>query len=1090
MNKPDRRVKAAASAVAAMLALSACRSPDIYNQNLTQLDFSGKQRPASIVVSDAKLFQRHALINERRNELDYLNRQLTASETVTFSADIARDIETISAMSAALGVSFDAGAKQKARFLDETNAIKQEIVVERLRGDLAQTQRDVELLKAKLADQKEPSSTPVTAATAALDATATPAVNTNKETAAALSALITSVLAQIDRSASGPRMTGSTGAPRDIFADRQAYRRELQASINAVSLDALHDIGPNSMFRLQIDAAVLPGEANSELGVLDVDLVRPAYAGARVRKEIEPLYFQWMDHATNALNPPQGKLVDQGIMQLALEGRMLTLIAINVGELTDVPAPAPGNGTVQKPAIRESGLVTGNGATYSLIRPLTNWIPTGSGLTSPAPASAPASASAPEPATPPATRCQVGIEPDGLAPSACPRVLVPFPPIYDAAKLQLLTQVVNDKALADRMESLVNVLQSLPDGARQRHACVAALRRTAGSDLPRVLPNKAGLQRLQRITTWALVALPDTARAPDSPLYDMATGARRLLGATDALQRHAVRLGCGDDLMIYLGATTAGLVPDAFIRALFIEADDRWTARGRLSTYAVTPQALMQRVSTAARAADAVQLAASLAAALPVQGIGLGFSGGYMKSVAGKTDALERIPLVVGYSSFADFDAVDSIDRRETRSPRFGWVLGPNVVIDPARNALALEHKLSPYDLTADISMPGWWPHIQLVSRAAWAPDWKAGRGIVLDTPDSRGAALVVPIRHTAADMDGLTQMLLNAEHADEIGGSNSLHLASARIGDIQPGTVADCAGETTFLIKGAFLWRASAAFLEGVPASSINVMPDMQGVMVTFDISKIQPGLKSANLVIPTPDGSAIGSVPIRGKRSDASSCGAPAADDGLPSISAVVPDHVSACEGNAHLVVRGRHLDKINSVWLGTAGVTINVRNEGLLELLLDKPLSEGAGGELPLVLSTDQPDAKAPRTGPAAVTSVRLWRGACGAAGSGASARLRVANAPLDMCAASGTLQLVGAAAPYLVSATLASTSLKFTLAAKSVRVNAANQTADVEFVGLPSKAVASPADLAAPLNLELKTRSKVIHLDVPAVCGSYK
>lgn len=1068
-------------AIAALAALSACRSPDIYNQNLTQLDFSGTPRRASIVVSDAKLFQRHALINERRNELDYLNRQLTASETVTFSADIARELETISTMSAALGLSFDAGARQNARFLDETNAIKQQIVMEKLRGDLAQTQRDVELLKAKLADQKEVSGTQVTAATAPYDATTTPAVNTTKETAAALSALIASVQAQLDRTASGPRTSSVAGSPRDIFADRQAYRRELQASINAVSLDALHDIGPNSLFRLQLDATVLPGEANNELGVLDVDLIRPAYDSGRIRKEIEPLYFQWLDHATHALNPPQGKVVDEGIMQLALEGRMLTLMAINVGDLTAVPAPTVGTPSPQKPLITEKGMIAGNGAAFGLIRPLTKQIPLGSDLAPAAPKAAPP--------TPQATRCQVSIDPDGVTPSACPRVLVPFPPAYDAAQLRQLTQAANDDTLADRMEALVNVLKVIPYGAKQRDACVAALGRTE-EDLSRALTNKAGLQRLQRITTWALVALPDTVRAPESPLYHTARGTRRLLGAADALQHHADRLGCGNDLATHLGASTADLVPDAFIRALFTEADGHWTARGRLTTYAVTPQALMQRVSTAARAADAVQLAASLAATLPLQGVGAGLSGGYMKSVAGKADALERIPLVVGYSSFADFNTVDSVDRRETRNPRFGWVLGPNVVIDPGKNALGLEHKLSPYELTADISMPGWWPHIQLTSRAEWAPNWKSGAGIALTALDPKGAAFVVPIRHTSADMDGLTQMLLNAEHADEIGGSNSLHLPSARISDVQPKTVADCAGETTFLIKGAFLWRAPAAFLEGVAASSINVMPDMQGVMATFDISRIQPGLKTANLVIPTPDGSATWSVPIHGKRSDAGSCGAPAADDGLPSISTVVPNHISACDGKAHLVVSGRHLDAINSAWLGTSGLTINVRNEDLLELMLDKPLTKGTGGEVPLVLSSDKPDAKPPRTGQAAVTPVHVWQGACGA-GSGPSAQLRVVNAPLDVCAASGTLQLVGAAAPYLMSATLASTQLKFTLAAKSVRVNAANQSADVEFVGFPPKTVASPADLATPLNLELKTRSnKSIHLDVPAVCGQYK
>jgi hypothetical protein len=42
-----------------------------------------------------------------------------------------------------------------------------------------------------------------------------------------------------------------------------------------------------------------------------------------------------------------------------------------------------------------------------------------------------------------------------------------------------------------------------------------------------------------------------------------------------------------------------------------------------------------------------------------------------------------------------------------------------------------------------------------------------------------------------------------------------------------------------TFVIQGTNMWRGTEAFLGGVKASSIAVLPDMEGIAATFDMSQ-----------------------------------------------------------------------------------------------------------------------------------------------------------------------------------------------------------------------------------------------------------
>ncbi len=59
-----------------------------YDTTLSHLDYNGEQRPASIQVSDPQLYKREDLINERREETEYLKDLLNKSRTIEFAPEL------------------------------------------------------------------------------------------------------------------------------------------------------------------------------------------------------------------------------------------------------------------------------------------------------------------------------------------------------------------------------------------------------------------------------------------------------------------------------------------------------------------------------------------------------------------------------------------------------------------------------------------------------------------------------------------------------------------------------------------------------------------------------------------------------------------------------------------------------------------------------------------------------------------------------------------------------------------------------------------------------------------------------------------
>ena len=196
----------------------------------------------------------------------------------------------------------------------------------------------------------------------------------------------------------------------------------------------------------------------------------------------------------------------------------------------------------------------------------------------------------------------------------------------------------------------------------------------------------------------------------------------------------------------------------------------------------------------------------------------------------------ERTPVVIGYvdrqcvSECGTPSKHQSEDGKPASSARFGYVFGPKAVLNSKANQLEYRHQPRNYPVFADITVPSWWPAIDLKVRSAWAENWHSGTQVLKDI-ESR--LIRVRLRPGLADGDrrlteSVVQSLLDSD------------FDAPRISWIHPNKVSACSDEVVFTIAGDNLWRAPMAYLRGQRHKAIRVLPDMRGLEVTFDVNNL----------------------------------------------------------------------------------------------------------------------------------------------------------------------------------------------------------------------------------------------------------
>jgi hypothetical protein len=971
--------------------LSACKNP--YALDVQSVNLDEKQQAGVIQFTDPKLYKREALINERRNETAYLKSLLAASEKsdFDFQPEIVRELEVTQAFSATASAKFDPAAAANFERQTELADLKHEIELARLGMQLAQLKRDAELQKTELEKQSEPSAPAgepaeggAEAVTSDIQATDAQALIDKIETLRGK--LETRLAADVPK----PKKASAVAGPIDKFNDLAAYRSVLKSAMNAVSLDELHDKDGNSLFRVQLKSTVLPHSKShlDTLGILRMEIGGPDWENDT--SALKELYFEWLQHVNRNVNvSPDPRLIlpnrrirtSPTFTILGVAGRLYFIVLLELPKLEpkdEKPAGNEGSGTKKEKT--EEANAEGAKPTKD--------------KTSERPCEG-------------IQRAERNLEKCWYIRIALPielRNLEGFLTFFDEAVLS--PDVPRDNLLGaqqsvqGRIDAFGKKLS--PDTFKLNEECTQFLSRGDPLAAPILLDRpillldpetvregrrgftpQDALNRSRAIYhSWPYVAtvigfLSDIEFGVDSSermipaqLMEQLEGFRQIYDAAGAflLELALQNTECAETFF----GVSGFLLPDNF--ELYME---KIRARSRVTVYDVAPTERAKRVSTVARAADAVALAAAVAGQIPGYGLGLSGNIAYSRSAIGKADAIERAPLVVGFAEPGEFQPKDgnsqsnedsgtqstgssatqpsgSSDTQESGHsqtqqsgntattqngnsrtpplyPAFGWLLGPDIGLVPKEKKLVLTQRVRPYDLYADLSLPGWWPYFRLKAYTAWAPNWrlaKDGDQLVHDDGATAkrgvtGQAFVriieVPMAHNAADMDGLTTLLL-----EEVTGQRVAH---PFVASVQPEKFSACANDLHLEIRGENLWRASLVHIGGlaVKESDIEVLPDMRGVLVKItakNIPRIDPKVNS--ITVWTKDGPAKHPIEFEDVRKTDGTCKPRAKKSDGPVITSVAPAAISVCDTNAVFTVQGKNLGGAQSAVLGTLKTT----------------------------------------------------------------------------------------------------------------------------------------------------------------------
>jgi hypothetical protein len=945
--------------IAAAMAVG-CAKP--YHFNVNGINESPGQRRAVITISDPQIYSRETLVDDRRGETQYLKDLIKESPKVAFESQLRRDVRSITALSAQLGIAFDPGKGLEFSRAAESSGLEHQVRVTQLQTQLVELQnrlREVQTAGTAASSNGAAASGPTT-----LPAVKSPGLEQTRKIAEDLDKLVGGVMKHLEDNAKPARAAEVKSTPQEEFRDRQAYREELRAALAGVNLDDLHDLGGNALIRLQFRATVMPGEAKDKFGMARLTIKRPPLSEEDVRR----LYITWLAHVNYRLN--QG-LTSGAVPEVHYEALGLATKLFGVVRL-----PLPIESTACRSA-RERGDAVGIASECKVGPPLAvppQHVAHLQRLDVLRDAVAVLRAAAGVPTTPTSAPVTEALALTKRSPDpggVCVASSMTIQQLYsslgpDGSPTAALTTLRSN--YAEQQASRAQLLQkyeSRADGQRPKPMMPSAggladaVRRAGPLTIQEVLEAAETIIGAGPAAVAGMQGLPDhtaarkdvvevsEARAAYDGFVDLGKDLRRLVD--DIARRPGNKQDCPD--FPKDRATEKYPVPDHFGR-LLAEGDKTsaglWSAGGDVYAYATAPVELSQRVSTVASAAHAAQLALALSAVVPGKGLGADAAFGYLQGAVGRVEALERAPIIVGFSdrgatsagepaaaisNFASAPKSATVTRAPSEGPRqFGWVFGPRVVVDPRKRELRLEHGLVNQQVSADVSVPGWWPRLEFDLETAWIGNWHDVDGSAIGPLSANGAMQRQPIRVSLppnrADMDGLTTFLARR--------TTGHGLARAQIDRVVPTKVSACADKVTFLIHGRGIWRSTEVFLAGLRHEDLSVLPDMEGVAATFSLKHLprRPSrFEQPLLTVWTRNGTDSTEIEITGgEKAGKVECGdealltAPpaAVPAAAPSVSNVRPDSLARCAKAAVFFLTGDNLTPHARVYLGATAAT----------------------------------------------------------------------------------------------------------------------------------------------------------------------
>jgi hypothetical protein len=879
------------------------------------IDESSPQRPARIRLSPPQVFTRGQLINDRLREAGFLNDQLTNSASAVLGTSLARDLQTISALSAQLSISFDPATKINFQRQNQLADLQQQIDVVQLQGQLLTLKNQLQALQNGTgAGPAAPASSPTTSVASGTSTTSSDTRITS------LQSRIDTALTALASLGTTTRQNAVTGTLEDEFEDRLALRNRIREAINANALDDAHDIDGNALYHLQFTATLLPDEKKSQFGVASIK-VEPPHLN---QDDVNLLYYTWLATMTNRMNQ---NIDDRKDVKSAMSYEMLGPVT-GLYDVAHMKLPRGNNPKFEVLLAVRPGDKDGFEYDIDIKDEQNEFAKHLKGLTE-------------------ASRGQC------------------LSKIHDyLTNLKKSTQPDETKIIKTFSNftsdcSIPTLNKEFAEDQKKQTKCQSGFCKIPIDEM--FIAYEAVIRVVPSVET-TVFALGDRSLIPtdikreaqiELSKYDEALpNARWVLSEIGKVckRKHIEADTDIGDCDEYESPDFS--VPPQFYKALFVDAcknhlvcedvdceemisSECVKAAGMAYPYSVDPVLRSQRVSTVASAANALDLAAAVTAQLPQYGAGVGADMGYSRRAAGRVDTIERVPQVFGFAGPIRYQ-----DDPQKQTYEFGWVFGPKMSLDANGNNLVLRQEARTQQVSADISVPAWWPRASLKVRTAWKGAFVGGGNILSDarstsedtnayekTSDYDEYSLPVRFNLNPSAFDALTVNLARA-----ITGQG---FHQARIDMVRPSVIPVCADATnksiTILIYGIDLWRYPTVIFGGqpVPASGVSVLPDMTGIAATIDTSLLSKASLDSDptLVVWTAHGAAETTLKTRISATCESTAGETAGrtPDKSSTILAASPSQISMCDSNVDITVMGTNLStKMEDYYLGTIRAT----------------------------------------------------------------------------------------------------------------------------------------------------------------------
>ena len=270
-------------------------------------------------------------------------------------------------------------------------------------------------------------------------------------------------------------------------------------------------------------------------------------------------------------------------------------------------------------------------------------------------------------------------------------------------------------------------------------------------------------------------------------------------------------------------------------------------------SYAVTPRESTQRIAQSRAAQDIEELTAALGTTFGEAQTKTLIRG--LKNSSTSLSTIQRQAVIVGYGTAETTHGYGTAETTQKIAARFGWVIGPQEIVGSRGEAdPSFRHQPSQNSLTALISLPSWWDHVTLTVTTSWTEDLK-----LIKSQSGVKSNETTTNQASKTEVDN-KQASKNEEHnkydvqlpVDYVALEGVL-LGSVGIGPeveewrIKPIVLSLC-HRASILIPGKRLWRSAVVTVGGQRANKIIVLPNMKGIIASFDVILPPNGMSLAS--------------------------------------------------------------------------------------------------------------------------------------------------------------------------------------------------------------------------------------------------